>query len=336
VLVGIFLAVASGACNGLFTTPMKLIPRWKWENIWLVFIVTACLAMPVVIALATVTSVGAVLEAAPPPAVAAAIGFGFTWGFGAIFFGLSVHKLGVSLANSLVIGLSSALGSLVPLIVKGDLRLDASQAVLFLGVATFLAGVWMCGHAGRRREEAPAAQSLSRRALLLAYLLCVAAGVISAIFNIGYSLALPIADAGVSLGDSRFGATNVIWLLMLSAGALPNIVYCGLLLRSHESHRLFSSSAPGMTWGLAVLMGLLWGSSIFLYGAATPRLGRIGPSIGWPLSLAVALLIANLMGILLGEWRKAPRDAVRWMRGGIVVLLAAIVLCSLSSVLGTS
>ena len=52
----------------------------------------------------------------------AAVAFGFAWGFGAILFGLSVHTLGVSIANSLVIGLSSALGSVVPLMVLGKLR----------------------------------------------------------------------------------------------------------------------------------------------------------------------------------------------------------------------
>jgi L-rhamnose-H+ transport protein len=336
VLTGIVLAVASGVANGLFTTPMKLIPRWRWENIWLVFIVTACLAMPAAMVRATAGGAAAVLEASPPGAVAAAVLFGFMWGFGAIFFGLSVHRLGISLANSLVIGLSSALGSLVPLIVRGDLRLDASQIVLFAGVATFLSGVWMCGRAGRRREEAPAAGSLSRRALALAYLLVAAAGVMSAIFNIGYTLALPIAGAGERLGVVRFGATNVIWLLMLGAGSLPNIAYCGWLLKRHGSHRLFRGAEPAKCWGLSVLMGLLWGGSIFLYGAATPRLGAIGPSIGWPLSLAVALVVANLMGLLLGEWRAAPPDAVNWMRGGIAVLLVAILLCSLSSVLGGS
>lgn len=334
-LTGIWLAVASGIANGLFTTPMKLIPRWRWENIWLVFIVTACLAMPAAMVRATAGRVGAVIEAAPPEAVVAALGFGFAWGFGAIFFGLSVDKLGVSLANSLVIGLSSALGSLVPLIVKRELRLDAAQMVLFAGVAAFLAGVWMCGRAGRRREEASTTGTLSRRALALAYMLAVAAGVMSAIFNVGYTLALPIAGAGERLGLSRFGATNLIWLLMLGAGSLPNIAYCGLLLGRHGSHRLFGDPAPARTWGLSVLMGLLWGGSIYLYGAATPRLGRIGPSIGWPLSLAVALVVANGMGILLGEWRAATSDAVSWMRGGIAVLLVAILLCSLSSALGS-
>ena len=82
-------------------------------------------------------------------------------------------------------------------------------------------------------------------------------------------------------------------------------------------------------------MGLLWGGSIFLYGAATPLLGDIGPSIGWPLSLAVGLVVANSMGVLLGEWRQAPPAAVRFMRAGILTLLAAIVICGIAARIGS-
>jgi L-rhamnose-H+ transport protein len=152
----------------------------------------------------------------------------------------------------------------------------------------------------------------------------------SAIFNIGYSLALPIADAGERLGMSRFTSTNIIWLLMLGAGSIPNIAFCARLLRRNRSAGLFTAGPVPYTWGLSVIMGLLWGGSIFLYGAATPLLGDIGPSVGWPLSLAVGLLVANLMGYWLGEWRHAERSAVRYMRAGIAVLLLAIVICSAS------
>jgi L-rhamnose-H+ transport protein len=78
-------------------------------------------------------------------------------------------------------------------------------------------------------------------------------------------------------------------------------------------------------------MGLLWGGSIFLYGAATPRLGALGPSVGWPLSLAVGLIVANLMGVVLGEWRGAAPKAVKLMWAGLAILLSAIVLCGISA-----
>jgi L-rhamnose-H+ transport protein len=273
--------------------------------------------------------------AAPSSAVSSALLFGFAWGFGAILFGLSVDALGVSLANSLVIGLSSAMGSLVPLILHRQLQLNAQLIFLLLGIATFLLGVALCGMAGRRRE-ASADHAMTPAKRTRAYLFCIGSGIMSAIFNIGYSLALPIADTGVRMGHSQFAATNSIWLLMLAAGSIPNVLFCLYLMSKNGSRTLMAGTGGARAWGLSILMGLLWGGSIFLYGAATPLLGDMGPSIGWPLSLAVGLLVANLMGVLLGEWRDAKPGAARLMRYGIVTIMAAILLCAASSQLGVA
>jgi L-rhamnose-H+ transport protein len=152
----------------------------------------------------------------------------------------------------------------------------------------------------------------------------------SAIFNIGFTLALPILQTGVHFGLSQVTATNCIWLLMLGAGSIPNLVYCGLLMRRNGTGRLLAHST-GRAWPLAIVMGLLWGGSIFLYGAAVSKLGSMGPSIGWPLSLAVGLAVANAMGMLLSEWRNAPKSAVIRMRFGLVILFLAIFLCAWSA-----
>jgi L-rhamnose-H+ transport protein len=335
VTAGVLLAVVSGIFNGLFTAPMKMIQGWKWENIWLVFIVTACLLMPVGMVAAIGPGPGGLYAAAPSSAVSAALLFGFAWGFGAILFGLSVDYLGVSLANSLVIGLSSAMGSLVPLILHRQLQLNARLVFLLLGIATFLLGVTLCGMAGRRREGATD-HAITPGKHTKAYFFCIGSGIMSAIFNIGYSLALPIADTGVRMGYSQFAATNTIWLLMLAAGSVPNVLFCIFLMNKNRSGALMTATGGRRAWVLSVLMGLLWGGSIFLYGAATPLLGDMGPSIGWPLSLAVGLLVANLMGVRLGEWRNANPQAVRLMRYGIVTIMIAILLCATSSKLGAS
>lgn len=327
-LTGLLFAFLSGACNGLFSAPMKMIPRWRWENIWFVFIVTACLVMPVCFVAPALPRWSAVWAQSPAPALAAALGFGFAWGFGAICFGLSVDRLGVSIANSLVIGLSSAFGSLAPLLMSGALRFDARQNTLFAGIAAFLIGVFFCAQAGLLRDGGPSKASFS------GYLLAIGSGIMSAVFNIGYSLALPIAATGASLGLSQFTATNCIWVLMLAAGSVPNLIYCGFLMKRHATGSLLSAPSSTRAWLLSIAMGLLWGGSIFLYGAATPRLGDIGPSIGWPLSLAVGLFVANLMGIWLHEWRGASAAATRRMKLGIVILAAAILLCALSTRIG--
>jgi len=326
-MMGVALAVVSGLCNGLFTTPMKLESRWKWENIWFTFILVACLLMPAALVFSSAGWSSALMRA-PRYSVGAALSFGFAWGFGAICFGKSVHSIGVSMANTLVIGLSSALGSLVPLFMKSEVHVGTKQLVLFTGVIALLIGVAVCGKAGRMRDGE---QQTPGTVPLAGYLFALAAGVMSAVFNIGYALALPISDTGIGIGLSRFTATNCIWLLMLGAGSIPNIVYCMLLMNRNQTAQLLYAPASWPSWGRSSVMGLLWSGSIFLYGAATPRLGAFGPSVGWPLSLAVGLLVANLMGVLLGEWRGAASRPVKWMWIGLAILLAAIVLCGIST-----
>jgi L-rhamnose-H+ transport protein len=326
---GILLAVLSGACNGLFTAPMKLQSRWKWENTWLVFIVVACIAMPLVIVLSAVPDVTRIYTGTPQSAVLAALAFGFAWGFGAISFGQSVDSLGVSIANSLVIGISSALGSLVPLILGGKVRMSQQVLTLLAGVCAFLIGVALCGAAGMLRDKA--ATGAETKVEMRGYFFAIAAGVMSAIFNIGFTLAMPIANTGKAMGLSEFSATNCIWLLMLGAGSIPNICYCLYLMNKNKTADRLTGPGAGRGWLLATVMGLLWGGSIFLYGAAVPKLGEIGPSIGWPLSLAVGLLVANAMGLLLGEWRTAPAASTARMRSGLIVLIVAILLCAAST-----
>ena len=324
--LGLSFAFLSGVANGLFTTPMKLIRGWRWENIWLLSIVTSCVVMPPLVVGLWPGELAATLRALPVGPLRAALGFGFFWGFGSILFGLSVDRLGVSLSNSLVLGVSSAAGSVVPLLMAGSFHLETRHLVLFTGVAVFVAGVALCAKAGRMREASSAVP-----ASWFGILCALGAGAMSAVFNIGYALALPIAAAGQTLGLSHFRSTNLIWLLMLSAGSIPNIAFCGRLLWKNSSARLFVEGPVGRTWGLSMSMGILWGISILLYGAATPLLGDLGPSVGWPVSLGVGLVAANLMGYWLGEWRQAEPAAWRIMQGGIGLLLAAIVLCAAST-----
>jgi len=325
---GIALAMLSGLFNGLFTTPLRLERRWKWENTWIVFIVISCLVMPTAMVSFSSPEWLTILGEAPRYAVLSAVMFGFSWGFGAICFGKSVHAIGVSMANTLVIGLSSALGSLVPLFMKTEWHVGMKEVVLFSGVIALLVGVAICGKAGRIRDGQ---QQRSESPAVTGYLLAVAAGVMSAIFNIGYALALPISDTGVMHGLTRFAATNLIWLLMLGAGSIPNLSYCALQMRRNGTSALLYWPGSLPSWVRSSSMGLLWGGSIFLYGAATPRLGFLGPSVGWPLSLAAGLLVANVMGVLLGEWKGAAHPAVRLMWIGLGILLSAIVLCGVSA-----
>ncbi len=337
-LAGALLAILSGLMNGSFTLPMRFLGRWEWENVWTVFIVVSCLLMPAVIVTAIAPQSWGVLASAPAHALGIAVLTGFAWGFGAVLFGQSVSAIGISLANTLVLAISSALGSLLPILLMSPEKLfEPSGKKILLGVGVELVGIALCGWAGRMRELA-AGVGAERggmvghaRPIGVALLMATGSGVLSAVFNIGFSLAQPIADTGRAAGLSQFASTNLIWLVMLGSGSVANLGFCGFLFSRNGSLRKFGQPGKLRLYGLASLMAVLWGGSIFVYGAATPRLGALGTAIGWPLSLAVGLLLANVIGMGLGEWRGSPLRARRWMYSGIAVLLAAVILLSRAS-----
>ena len=337
-LVGSLLAILSGLMNGSFTLPMRFLGRWEWENVWSLFILGACLLMPAVILSATAPQSWTVIAHAPNHAVWIALGAGFAWGFGAIMFGQSVSAIGISLANTLVLAISSALGSFFPMLLLAPQKLFTPTGKMILaGVGIEILGIILCGLAGRQRERSigvggERGDLVGRpRPLSVALLLAMGSGVLSAVFNIGFALAKPIAEYGRSQGLSEFASTNLIWWLMLAAGSIANLVLCGYLLVRNRSLAKFTQGGAAQLYGLAGLMAVLWGGSIFVYGAAAPRLGPLGTSIGWPLSLATGLLLANAIGIGLGEWRRTPAGAQRLMYSGILFLLVAIVVLSRAS-----
>lgn len=340
IAAGAMLAILSGVMNGSFTLPMRFLGRWEWENVWSLFIISSCLLLPVVIVGATAPHSWTILAHAPSHAVLVAVLTGFAWGFGAIMFGQSVSAIGISLANTLVLAISSALGSLLPLLILSPEKLfQHAGKMIMLGVLVEIAGIVLCGWAGWMREKAVGVDAPSERGDLVgkarplgvALMLAVGSGILSAVFNIGFSLAKPISDYGRSAGLSQFASINLIWIVMLAAGSVANLGFCVYLLVKNRSMSKFTQRGSTRLYSLALVMGLLWGGSIFVYGAAAPRLGALGTSIGWPLGLAMGLLVANAIGLALGEWRKAPKQARSWMFSGIAVLLIAIVVLSRAS-----
>jgi L-rhamnose-H+ transport protein len=338
VLAGALLAVLSGVLNGTFTLPMRFLGRWEWENVWSLFIGVSCLLMPATIISLTAPSSWSVLLQAPAGAVLIALAAGFAWGFGSVLFGQSVSAIGISLANTLVLAISSALGSVLPILIlsPGDFFRPSGGKILG-AVAVELVGIAFCGWAGRMRERAAGVDAERgdmvghARPIGVALLMVTGAGILSAVQNIGFSMAHPISDYARAAGLSQFASKNLIWFVMLGAGSVANLGFCFYLMRKNRSAGKFTQPGMGRLLGFSALMGLLWGGSIFAYGAAAPKLGSLGTSIGWPLSLSVGLVVANSVGIGLGEWRQAPQRARLWLYLGIAVLVVAVVLLGLAS-----
>jgi L-rhamnose-H+ transport protein len=328
---------------GAFALPMKYLGRWSWENVWAIFILVSCVLMPAIIARTTAPAFTQILRAAPAGAVLAATLTGFAWGFGAIMFGQGVSAVGLSMANTLVLAISAALGSFLPMSLLAPEKLAQPQGhAIVCGTLVGIVGIACCGYAGFLREKS---QGLHKEALrgsmvgqarpvAVGLALCMGAGLLSAVLNIGYAAAQPILATAVRGGYSAFAGSNIVWLLMLTSGAVPNLCFCAYLMRKNATWKKFAMPNAAALYGLAVVMGLLWGGDIFLYGFASPKIGRLGPAIGWPLKLITGLITANVMGYFIGEWKLTRAKDRWWMTGGLLILLVAIVILGWSSTLG--
>ncbi len=341
--LGVTFALLAGIMCGAFALPMRYLGRWSWENVWAIFILVSCVLMPLIIARDAAPGLLHILRSAPAGAVTAAILTGFAWGFGAIMFGQGVSAVGLSMANTLVLAISASLGSFLPMgiLAPGKFRQPQGHAVV-LGTLIGIAGIAFCGYAGILREKSQGGEKEklrgdmvgSTRPIAVGLALCIGAGLLSAVLNIGYSIAQPVLGAAVHAGDSAFAGSSIIWLLMLTSGAVPNLCFCAYLMGKNGSWRKYSEPNGSILYGLTVLMGLLWGGDIFLYGFASPKIGRLGPAIAWPLKLIAGLITANVIGYFVGEWKLTRALDRRWMLAGLLVLLIAIGVLAWSTTLG--
>ena len=150
---GIATLIFAGVTNASFTMPMKYARKWAWENTWLAWTVFALVVLPSAAALATIPNLSMVYRSATPEIILEVCGFGAGWGVAQVFFGLAVDMIGITLAFSIVLGTSAAVGSLIPMVSLHRKSLDSAAGYAVLGsIALILLGVMLCAVAGRMRE----------------------------------------------------------------------------------------------------------------------------------------------------------------------------------------
>jgi len=100
-------------------------------------------------------------------------------------------------------------------------------------------------------------------------------------------------------------------------GWLVNTAYCFHLLRKNKSFGNFSAPGSFSNVMKAVAMSLLFVVGMVLYIVATSLylIGGSGAVVGWPVFMAATIMIANLLGVISGEWKGASRRTFAWLYG---------------------
>ena len=320
---GLLLILAGGAMQGSFTIPQKFLRGWAWEAGWLLYSVAGMVLFPWLLVAAIIPHPLAVYANAGLAPLSLAALFGAGWGIGSVLFGLGVASLGTALAFAIIISLTAAVGSIVPLaVLHPDQLATARGAMLFLGLAIVIAGVALCSKAGMLKETA-----LDRKrtgAFTRGLAISIASGIASPMFNFSVAFGDPISRQAARLGANPANASIAILAVAISSGFLVNAGYCLRLLLRNKSWK--TPHPAGLL--LTLLMGFLWMFGMFFYGIGQARLGPYGPVLGWPVFMTVIVLVANLWGIFTGEWRGAGARAWRYLAAGNALMIAALVVIS--------
>jgi L-rhamnose-H+ transport protein len=321
---GALLAMLGGIMAGNCMVPLKYQRKWQWENIWVVFSLVALILLPWTLAFYRVPNLTAVYAHVPVGNFVMPFLYGAGWGVAQVLFGLAVVQIGMALSFAITIGLSAALGTLVPILLQHPGVLATGHGPVFLlGLVLMLAGVIVCSWAGRRREREQQSEpaDTATRSYPLGVLLAAVAGLLAPMLSYALAFGDSLILEALRFHTPHADAPYAVWPIALAGGAVPNLLYALWLLQSKKSWTSFRPIWPEIFLG--AIMGALWMGSVAVYGTATTLLGMVGASIGWSIYQICIILTANLSGWIAGEWRGISRASRLALWGGLILLASA-------------
>ena len=321
---GLAIIVFSGLLIASFAAPMKLSRAWNWENSWLIYATLALLLIPATLVMWAIPHPIAFYAAVPLRILLPPLLFGFGWGIAQVTFGLSIARAGMAMAFAIVVGLSSLLGSAIPLAVFHPGDLASRPGAVLLGSAVLLfAGLAVYVDADRKRGASASATASAGRVFLSGVLLCIFTGCFGSMINMGFVFGGDIAQQAIRNGIPAGKATLSVWAVVLAAGYLPNLGYTLFLMRKNGSVGLFRRSF-GREFMLALAAAVLWLFGMLGYGVGAGEMGKYGNSIGFAVFMAVMLLWSSALGLIAGEWKSASSVALGRMRTGLALIVISM------------
>jgi len=330
-MIGILLIAIGSLAASSFYVPFKRVKVWAWESYWISQGLAAWIICPWVFALLTVPSgtLTDIIHDAPTSAKWLSIMFGALWGVGGLTFGLSIRYMGIALGQSLVLGLTAALGTLIPSIVAGD-NLFASRAgiLTMIGVAVALAGITIVGYAGilknKSLTEEERKAAVKDFALKKGIPIAIISGIMSACFAYGFQSGKPIEEVAAEYGTHELFVSNPTLIFILLGGFVTNAIYCVWLNIKNGSYKDYINVSGAVflnNIAFTFLAGLLWFLQFHFYGMGKSQVPASMEAFSWSILMALSISFSNIWGLFLKEWKGVSRKTVVVLIIGIVILI---------------
>ena len=139
------MLISAGAFSaGSFAIPFGKVRKWKWETYWFIYSFGAYVLFPLVACIIFTPGFAVIFKSIPHAILLRVFLLGAIYGIGNLSFGLSLSFLGISLGYALSLGLILAIGTLIPPMIDGRLKVMVSSSggnLLIAGVARD-SGLW--------------------------------------------------------------------------------------------------------------------------------------------------------------------------------------------------
>lgn len=358
-LLGIIFHSLGGISSGSWYMPFDWVKKWRWEIYWIVGGLFSWLIMPYIAVSLTVPGWKDILLDADGSVLRNTYIMGLLWGIGGLTYGLGIRYLGMSLGNSVLLGITSIVGSLglpvlrnIPgvaeLLPSGlaftDLLSSAGGRIVLLGILILLVGIILSGRAGilKDKELAGAKEGVNKEFKLgKGLLIAIISGVLSAFFSFGIDTGKEMGEAARSvalaanfpfISESAGGFTylfenNIIFLVILWGGLTTNLLWSiALIFKNKTSKDFVDTKTPLIkNYLFCALAGTTWFLQFFFYGMGETKIGNGASS--WTLHMATIILTANMWGFYRKEWQgvsKRTKTTILMGIGGILLSIIVI------------
>lgn len=357
-LLGIIFHALGGASSGSWYMPYNWVKKWRWEIYWITGGLFSWLIMPYLAVVFTIPDWQGILQAADGSVIRNTYIMGLLWGIGGLTYGLAIRYLGMSLGNSVLLGITSVVGSLglpvlrnIPGLAEvlpaglsfSDLFSSTGGRIVLLGIAILLVGIILSGRAGiiKDKDLAGKKEGVNKEfKLATGLVIAVISGVLSAFFSFGIDAGKEMSAVARTLavennypfisetgsGFKYLFENNIIFFVILWGGLTTNFIWSLVLILKNKTGGDFVDRKSPLVrnYLFCALAGTTWFLQFFFYGMGETKIGNGASS--WTLHMATIILTANLWGFYRKEWRSVSRKAFNMILVGISIIFLSVII----------
>ena len=333
-LLGILLHSIGGFSSASFYVPSHKVKRWAWQTYWITLGFVAWIIMPTIGGLLTTTDLFGILGSASTGDMLLTYLFGVLWGFGGLMAGLGLRFLGLSLGQSISLGVCAVVGTIVPAIIDDKFSLLYSSvpgAIISFGFILCIIGIIFCGYAGvlkdRLLNNEQKQQSVKEFSAAKGLTFAVLGGIMSAFMALAINAGGSIAEQSLKMGTQKVFMNIPIFVLALGGGFTTNFIYSMILSYKNKTFGNYVDLPKQIllrNYFFAILSGLMWYGQYFFYGMGATKMGKYDFA-SWTLHMATIIIFSNLWGLWLKEWKLIDKKTRFYLWTGIVLLIISVV-----------